>query len=70
MNTSYMRDYLSIGGQTHLPGGVTHGAPEAVGAGDWDKVGGVAGEGGHTQNFVLTRPGNNGAICIFKPGFY
>ena len=41
----------------------------ACGVGDWDKVGGLAGQGGKADPLV-TFSGNAGAIRILKPGFY
>jgi hypothetical protein len=70
INSHCMKDLVSIGGRDFLPGGQSHGCPDAVGVGDWDKVGGVAGEGGHTYNNQIPHPGNNGAIRISKPGFF
>lgn len=36
---------------------------------DWDKIGGLVGEGGIGDS-EKTRSGNNGCVRIFKPGHY
>jgi hypothetical protein len=64
-----VRDFVTIVGHGVKPGGLAHDPPEASGLGEWDKVGGYAGQGGLGDPFV-TRHGNNGAIRIIKPGHY
>lgn len=64
-----VRDNVIIMGHGNLPGGLNHNPPLACGVGDWDKVGGPAGQGGK-GDLNLTFPGNNGAIRLMKPGFY
>ena len=57
-------------GSGHLPGGhENHNPPEAVGVGEWDKQGGVAGTGG-VGTKTISRYGNNGAVRIVRPGHY
>lgn len=51
------------------PGGIDRKPPMAAGIGEWDLVGGPAGRGGPGQINALN-PGNNGAVRIFRPGFY
>ena len=36
---------------------------------EWDKTGGLVGQGG-IGNAEVTKPGNNGGVRIFKPGHY
>jgi hypothetical protein len=60
---------LVLQGEGRLPGGYKHDPPEACGIGEWDKVGGVAGEGAQSE-ITGTRNGNAGAIRIMKPGYY
>lgn len=62
-------DYQVIHGEDALPGGMDHDPPEAVGIGEWDKVGGPAGQGGIGHLHDLN-PGNAGAVRILKPGFF
>jgi hypothetical protein len=63
-------DYLIIQGEKYEPGGILdHEPPEAVGVGEWDKVGGPAGQGG-IGDLHMTCPGNTGAVRILKPGFF
>jgi hypothetical protein len=63
------RDYMIIHGDGKMPGGLDHDPPEGVGIGDWDKVGGLCGEGG-TGHPTKLHPGNGGAVRILKPGFF
>jgi hypothetical protein len=58
-----------IVGYGNQPGGLKHNPPDAVGVGDWDKVGGLVGQGG-IGDLTSTMNGNNGAIRIIKPGHY
>jgi hypothetical protein len=51
------------------PGGTAHDPPLACGIGEWDKVGGFAGQGGEGNEYV-TYNGNNGAVRIIKAGHY
>ena len=62
-------DHVIVHGDGLLPGGLKHNPPEAVGVGEWDKVGGLAGEGGK-GHFNTTNRGKNGAVRIIKPGYY
>ncbi|CAM9525720.1 unnamed protein product [Ectocarpus fasciculatus] len=62
-------DYLVIHGENEHPGGIDHDPPDAVGVGEWDRVGGPAGQGGVGDVNEL-RPGNAGAVRILKPGFF
>ena len=52
-----------------VPGGLDRGPPRAVGIGEWDFVGGVAGAGGAADPYALN-PGKCGAVRIYRPGFY
>ena len=68
-------DYLIIEGEGHLPGGLKHNPCKAVGMGEWDVVGGWAGQGGRTSldpntQAPTTFNGNNGCVRVIKPGFY
>lgn len=56
-------------GDCRQPGGDKRDPPEACGVGEWDKVGGFAGEGAQ-GDVSVTRDGNSGAIRVFKPGYY
>jgi hypothetical protein len=60
---------VEIGGLGRMPGGIKHDPPEASGVGEWDRVGGLAGEGGLGHIDTL-RAGNNGAVRICKPGYF
>lgn len=62
-------DYVVISGHGIEPGGLNHNPPEAVGLGEWDKVGGLSGRGaiGHPDR---SSSGNNGAVRITLPGSY
>jgi hypothetical protein len=62
-------DYVIVAGHGRLPGGLKHDPPAASGCGEWDKVGGLAGEGGQGDTHK-THPGNAGACRILKPGYY
>lgn len=64
-----VRDIVVISGSGQMPGGLKHSPPLACGVGDWDKVGGYAGQGGLGE-WAKTNTGNNGAIRIIKPGHY
>ncbi len=63
------RDIVLIPGHNKNPGGMNHKPPQACGVGDWDKTGGIVGEGGRGEPFA-TNPGKNGGIRIYKTGFY
>jgi hypothetical protein len=67
--TPIVRDYVIISGHGNLPGGMQHNPPSACGVGEWDKVDGLAGQGGRGDPNV-TCNGNNGAIRLLKPGNY
>jgi hypothetical protein len=54
-------------GYGHEPGGLQHDPPKAVGIGEWDYVGGFAGQGG-MGHLSETNPGNAGAVRVMKPG--
>lgn len=62
-------DYVCILGEKNMPGGLQHSPPDAVGIGEWDKVGGLVGQGG-TANLETTHKGNSGCVRIYKPGHY
>ena len=62
-------DHIIIPGEKRKPGGLDCDPPDAVGAGDWDKVGGLVGEGG-TGHVTETQAGRAGCVRISKPGFY
>lgn len=62
-------DYVVIAGHGIEPGGLQHNPPEAVGLGEWDKVGGWCGQGAIGQK-DRTSVGNNGAVRIILPGSY
>lgn len=63
------KDFVMVHGSKELPGGLEQDCPEAVGVGEWDKVGGLVGTGGLGDSKMLN-PGKNGAIRILKPGFF
>ena len=63
------RDNVMVMGHGMQPGGLNHNPPLACGLGEWDKVGGFAGQGGIGDPHN-TRTGNNGAIRLIKPGHY
>lgn len=70
IHTSKASDYFILIGDGHLPGGhKNHNPPEAVGLGEWDKQGGLAGTGG-VGTLTSSRFGNNGAVRIIRPGHY
>eukprot|EP00981_Chlorochromonas_danica_P012742 scaffold5382_cov162-Ochromonas_danica.AAC.4 len=69
VNPEIVRDYVVILGHDYQPGGLQHNPPAACGIGEWDKVGGLAGQGG-LGDATLTHRGNNGAVRISKPGHY
>ena len=60
---------MILQGVDNFPGGMKHAPPKACGVGDWDFVGGVAGQGGGAD-IVECQAGKNGAVKIMKPGFY
>ena len=62
-------DYTIVHGSGHFPGGMQHSPPDAVGCGEWDKVGGPVGKGG-TGDIFEVHAGNAGCVRIFKPGFF
>lgn len=64
-----VKDYQFIHGTGHLPGGIEHNPPEAVGIGEWDKVGGLCGQGGKGDTIKLYS-GNAGAVRIYKQGYF
>ena len=64
-----VRDHVTVIGHGMKPGGLIHDPPEACGLGEWDKVGGFAGQGGIGDPY-RTFAGNNGAIRLIKPGHY
>ncbi len=58
-----------------MPGGLNHDPPKAVGIGEWDVIGGLAGQGGRTSidpktGWPTTFNGNSGCVRVIKPGFY
>ena len=63
------KDYVIIHGEKDQPGGLEQNIPDAVGVGEWDKVGGYCGTGGQGHPEILN-PGKNGAIRVLKPGFF
>lgn len=63
------KDITIVPGYGRIPGGLEHDPPEACGYGEWDKVGGIVGEGGEAST-TETKNGNAGAVRIIKPGFY
>jgi hypothetical protein len=67
--TELVQDYQFIHGTGRTPGGIDHDPPQAVGIGEWDKVGGLCGEGG-TGDPKQVFAGNAGAVRIFKQGFF
>lgn len=70
IHTSKATDYFIIIGDGHRPGGwKNHNPPEAVGLGEWDKQGGLAGTGG-VGTVTSSHFGNNGAVRIIRPGHY
>lgn len=60
---------MIIHGHGMMPGGLKHQPPDAVGVGEWDKTGGMVGQGGQ-GDINKTNSGNNGCVRIFKPGHY
>jgi hypothetical protein len=64
-----VRDYQFIHGSGRMPGGLQHEPPEAVGVGEWDKLGGLCGEGGEGDALKVSA-GNGGAVRIFKQGYF
>jgi len=62
-------EFLIVAGHDRMPGGLKHDPPEAVGCGEWDRVGGPVGQGGMGEK-VKTTPGNAGGVRILKPGYY
>jgi len=63
-------EYRVIPGKWRAPGGWPDvNIPLAAGVGEWDLPGGIAGEGG-PPDAEGTKEGNNGALRIYKPGFY
>ena len=52
-----------------MPGGLEHDPPAACGVGEWDKVDGLAGQGGKPDP-SSTMHGNAGCVRIIKPGHY
>ena len=76
IHTEKVFDYTVVGGDGYMPGGVQHNPPHAVGAGEWDLVGGLSGQGARTivdkndATNVTTTNGNSGCVRIIKPGFY
>eukprot|EP01036_Dinobryon_divergens_P026472 gene26472-35131_t len=66
-----LSDYVCVSGHGVKPGGLSTkpGPPLACGLGDWDKTGGLAGQGGQGDK-VATHSGNAGAVRILKPGHY
>ncbi len=67
--TAVCRDFVIIHGDKDMPGGLQQNIPDAVGIGEWDKVGGVVGQGGFGDSVKLNAE-KNGAIRILKPGFF
>lgn len=53
-------------GSGRRPGGLAADPPQARGAGVWDIVGGLVGEGGEGQPQGPTKPGNTGAVRIVE----
>lgn len=66
-NISY--DHVIIMGHGYQPGGLNHDPPQACGIGDWDKIGGLAGQGGMGDKYNCN-PGKSGAIRLIRPGYY
>lgn len=62
-------EHVLVAGHARMPGGLTHDPPDAVGCGEWDKVGGLVGEGGLGDK-IKTHAGNSGACRILRPGYY
>ena len=67
--TQICRDVVVIMGHGVHAGGQQHNPPLACGLGEWDKVGGLAGQGGF-GDMNATKPGNNGAVRLSKPGHF
>jgi len=68
-DTTVCKDVVILQGDCNFPGGMKHGPPKACGVGEWDYVGGCAGQGGGAD-IVEVQPGKNGAVKLMKPGFY
>lgn len=64
-----VRSSTIIGGYGFKAGGLEHDPPAACGVGDWDKVGGLVGEGGK-GDALTANAGNAGCVRIIKPGYY
>eukprot|EP00605_Chrysophyceae_sp_TOSAG23-4_P002678 GSChrysophyteH1.ASY1.ANO1.2954.1 assembled CDS len=64
-----VHDYVIIPGENKMPGGLKCDPPLAAGAGEWDKVGGICGQGGEGDPNV-TQVGRAGCVRVSKPGFY
>jgi hypothetical protein len=64
-----VKDNVVVMGRGELPGGLQHNPPQACGIGEWDKIPGYTGQGGKGDPYV-TNAGNNGAVRLYKPGFY
>lgn len=64
-----LHDHVIVMGHGAMPGGMEHNPPRAVGLGDWDFTGGLAGQGGKADLFT-TASGSAGAVRIIKPGHY
>jgi hypothetical protein len=67
--TALVQDYQFIHGTGRTPGGLEHDPPPAVGIGEWDKVGGLCGEGGVGDPKQVSH-GNAGAVRISKQGYF
>lgn len=62
-------DFVILQGSGSRAGGQEHQPPKACGIGEWDYVGGSAGDGAPGALDELRR-GRNGAVRIVRPGFY
>ena len=68
-DTTVCRDVVILQGVDNFPGGMKHAPPKACGVGDWDFVGGVAGQGGGAD-IVECQAGKNGRREDHEAGFY
>ncbi|CAM9192158.1 unnamed protein product [Choristocarpus tenellus] len=62
-------DFVVLQGNGQRAAGLDREPPRARGLHEEDFVGGLCGDGGKAGPLRL-EPGNNGAVRIFKPGFF
>lgn len=69
VDVSTVKDFVVLQGSGSRAGGGGHHPPKACGIGEWDFVGGLAGEGAPGDISQLNA-GRNGAVRLVRPGFY